>query len=227
MKTCTRANEKPRPPSNAREPVDCTIFLEPFAKEIENLTRIRDSPFDCFKPNEVQKQVSLNALIPMEEMFQKIAKYKNYAVKGILDVWRDKNVPENEDFEVQQVEIKVEPPEDLLSVSGTINLDTDEEAIQTQENTALSQVERAVQYALNPSESGFDFDARTNFDFSQMQSDQWMSQPSDDYPEMFQSSLSFNFDNNTDSQDLVSKSQPQPSSSKQAIARKSRKSGFL
>lgn len=126
---------------NPKEPVDCTIFIEPLAKEIENLSRVRESSFDCFKPSQVQNHASLKSLLLLEDMCEKLSNYKSPQVKDMLAVWQssENEIPQTVELEGDEVQVKEEPVEPgQLSPTNTIDLDGD-----------LSQIELEIQSALN------------------------------------------------------------------------------
>ncbi|CAL8082872.1 unnamed protein product [Orchesella dallaii] len=112
--------DKPKPSCNTRTFVDCSLMMDTLAKEIERLSKIRDSPFDCFKPNQLQYDRNLRNMLSTEELMFKLRKYKGDKAQAVVDVWTEQSQTcDSEDME--PVEIKEEPQEMIWSSSSSIN----------------------------------------------------------------------------------------------------------
>lgn len=161
---------------------------------------------------------------PIGTLYDKLSKYKSLQVKGILDVWRDsESERQSIDLDVEQIDVKIEPQWlGPFSPSGSdiIEIDTNENAEEHQhaEQEELSQLERAVNNALNIEEGET---SQNLAQTSQVSEQQWAEL----YSDIFESSQPFHSND-----DLQGWNSVRPSSSRQSFkkaSQKRRKSGFL
>ncbi|ODN05217.1 hypothetical protein Ocin01_01468 [Orchesella cincta] len=118
--------DKTKSSRNTKTFVDCSLIMDTLAKEIEKLQGVRDAPFDCFKPHELQYQSNVKDMPSTAELISELRRYKGEKAQEMVDVWSElprRSIVQSDSEEeqhIEQVEIKGEPQDMLWSPSSSV-----------------------------------------------------------------------------------------------------------